>query len=230
MPDAYPCACQANRLAHLHLMSGEPTFEEMYAQAGADFTSLPWASLAPNRLLTDWLDETPPAPGDRSLVVGCGLGDDSEELSRRGLDVTAFDISPTAIAGCRQRFPDSKVKYHVADVLDPPGDWRRAFDTIVEIRTLQSLPPGTRDLAARAIAGLLAPGGRLLVICFARDDSHPPDTRPWPVSRRELEAFTAAGLDRVSFAEVAVGDAGRRTFIVGYSRSGAPDLGDVPSG
>src|ERR1700724_1465540 len=76
------------------------TFEEIYVQAGQDFTAVPWAALAPH-----------PA-----LVVGCGLGDDAEEAARRGYQVTAFDLSPTAIGHCRDRFPGSAVDYQVADL------------------------------------------------------------------------------------------------------------------
>ncbi len=39
----------------------------------------------------------------RILVVGCGLGDVALNLARNGAAVDAFDLSPTAIAICRQR-------------------------------------------------------------------------------------------------------------------------------
>ncbi|HEX4010436.1 MAG TPA: class I SAM-dependent methyltransferase [Solirubrobacteraceae bacterium] len=200
-------------------MPGEPSFESMYVRAGTDFAAIPWAELAPNPRLVRWLKQMPAPTGERGLVVGCGLGDDAQELARRGLNVTAFDLSPTAIRRCRERFPDSPVDYRVADVFDPPGDWERAFDVIVEIRTLQSLEPGTREAAARSLAGLLAPGGRLLVVCFARETGRPVGTRPWPVSRAELSAFADAGLRELSFARETVGDAGRPTFEVTYTRS-----------
>jgi SAM-dependent methyltransferase len=199
-------------------MPAEPSFESMYRQAGTDFAAIPWAQLAPNPRLLRWLEQTGAPTGARGLVVGCGLGDDAQELARRGLNVTAFDLSPTAIRRCRERFPDSPVDYRVADVLQPPAEWGRAFDVIVEIRTLQSLEPGTREAAARSIAGLLAPDGRLLVVCFAREAGQPLGARPWPVSRAELAAFTDAGLRELSFAQEAVGDAGRPTFVVTYTR------------
>lgn len=90
-----------------------PAFEEIYARAGDDLTSVPWARFAPHPLLVMWLDSagSPGLPASRSfagceaLVVGCGLGDDAEELARRGYAVTAFDVSPTAITRCRERFP-----------------------------------------------------------------------------------------------------------------------------
>jgi hypothetical protein len=67
----------------------------------------------PNPSLVVWLGAH--AVSGRSLKVGAGLGDDAEELARRGLAVTAFDVAPTAIERARRRFPESGVDYVVAD-------------------------------------------------------------------------------------------------------------------
>ncbi|MCC5670705.1 class I SAM-dependent methyltransferase [Nostoc sp. CHAB 5784] len=45
----------------------------------------------------------PFASGQKALVIGCGLGDDAEAIASLGFEVTAFDISPTAIAWCQER-------------------------------------------------------------------------------------------------------------------------------
>ncbi|WP_313934260.1 MULTISPECIES: hypothetical protein [Nostocaceae] len=39
------------------------------------------------------------------------MGDDAEAPAKLGFEVTAFDISPTAISWCQQWFPDSSVNY-----------------------------------------------------------------------------------------------------------------------
>jgi hypothetical protein len=72
---------------------------------------------------------------------------------------------------------------------------------VVEIRTLQSLPLPQRADATAAIAAAVRPGGSVFVRCLARDDDEPPVSRPWPVSRRELGGFTAAGLRESEFAD-----------------------------
>src|SRR6202041_714594 len=38
-----------------------------------------------------------------ALVVGCGLGDDAEQLATWGFQTTAFDISQTAIRAAKKR-------------------------------------------------------------------------------------------------------------------------------
>ena len=137
-----------------------------------------------------WLDQQPPPAGDRALVIGCGLGDDAEEAARRGYRVTAFDLSPTAIRHCQERFPRSAVDYQVADLFQLPSAWTAAFRLAVEIRTLQSLPLPQRADATAAIAATVRPGGRVFVHCLARDDDEPPVSRPWPVSPGELSGFS----------------------------------------
>jgi 2-polyprenyl-3-methyl-5-hydroxy-6-metoxy-1,4-benzoquinol methylase len=98
-------------LAQAQIAGGKPTawFEQLYSSAGGNSSAIPWADLKPNRNLVEWLDRGIVAPRGRALVVGCGLGDDAEELARRGWTVTAFDIAPTAIEWCRKRHPKSKV-------------------------------------------------------------------------------------------------------------------------
>lgn len=202
--------------------SDEIGFEEIYARAGPDFAAIPWAALAPHPALVQWLDRQPPTPGHVGhavLVIGCGLGDDAEEASRRGYRVTAFDLSPTAINRCRQRFPGSAVDYQVADLLALPGRWNSVFDLVVEIRTLQSLPSSQRAQAASGIAWTVRPGGQVFVRCLARDDDEPQTSRPWPLSRRELQAFTDAGLHQVELLDQPAGPGRGRSFTAVYVRT-----------
>lgn len=196
----------------------ERAFEDIYAEAGQDLAAIPWAALEPHPALVAWLDAEP--GGATALVIGAGLGDDAEALARRGLAVTAFDVSPTAIARCRERFPGSAVDYRVADLFALPAAWAGAFDVVVEIRTIQSLPPGTRAAAVAAIAGTVAPGGRAFVHCLARAEDEPAGTRPWPVAPSELAGFGAAGLRETSRHETR-GTMGRSLTLVLARGSGA---------
>lgn len=189
-------------------------FEELYASVGDDLDQVPWARLAPNATLVEWLDGR--APGGRALVVACGFGDDAEELARRGYEVTAFDLSETAIAWCHKRFPESTVDYRVADLL--ATEWEQAFDLVVELYTIQSLPPADRRRVLAALAAPVAPGGVLFVRCFARADDVPAGLRPWPVSGAELAWLTGEGLVETSLTEEVVASSGT-VFLTGvYTR------------
>jgi 2-polyprenyl-3-methyl-5-hydroxy-6-metoxy-1,4-benzoquinol methylase len=197
------------------------SFDSIYARARDDLTILPWTRLVPSAQLLAWLEGVEVA--DLTvLVVGCGVGDDAEELARRGAQVTAFDFAPTAIALCHKRFPASSVDYRVADVFDLPSAWRQGFDLVVEIHTVQSVPPEQQAGAMRAIAGTVAPGGRLFVRCSVRDDDEPLDGRPWFLRLRDLDAYVDAGLRVDAFtdvpADVATVFAYRRHVVAVYSR------------
>ena len=169
-------------------------FEELYARSADDPERIPWARLAPQPELVAWLDRHPPERGTPALVVACGLGDDAEELARRGCAVEAFDLSPSAIDAARRRFPDSAVRYRVADLFVLPTEWSGRFAIVVEVLTVQSLPPEAHEDAIAAITRRVAPGGHLLVRTAVRADDDRADSRPWPLRHGELRWFTADGL------------------------------------
>lgn len=214
----------ARDLAQKHLAANDALgwFEALYAQAAGDSSIIPWADLKPNPNLITWLDAAHiHGNGRKALKVGCGLGDDAEELALRGFDTTAFDISQTAISWCRRRYPDSPVTYSAADLFDAPLEWRRAFSFVVESYTLQVLPPGLRSKAIPLIADFVAPGGLLLVIARGRDTTDPGGNMPWPLTKKELSMFSDAGLNEVSFEDYWDNENPPvRRFRAGYSRNG----------
>jgi hypothetical protein len=60
---------------------------------------------------------------------------------------------------------------------------------------VQALPDPPRARAIAAVASLVAPGGTLVVIAAARQAASPvPDGPPWPLTRDEIDAFSAGGL------------------------------------
>ncbi|WP_306299031.1 bifunctional 2-polyprenyl-6-hydroxyphenol methylase/3-demethylubiquinol 3-O-methyltransferase UbiG [Nostoc sp. T09] len=132
--------------------------------------------------------------GQKALVIGCGLGDDAEALAQRGFEVTAFDISPTAIAWSQQRFPHSTVNYVVEDLLAIPSQWHLAFDLVFECRNIQALPLSVRSSVISTITSVVAPGGKLLVINRFRETEAEPSGPPWPLSNSELAEFEKLGL------------------------------------
>ena len=195
------------RLVARALSAGEPTgwFEPLYAAAEEGAAVVPWDRGAPHWLLTAWAERKAlNGDGRRALVVGCGLGADAEYIAGRGFAVLAFDISASAIRAARRRFPGSAVDYQVADLLAPPAGWREAFDLVVESQTIQALPDPPRRDAIASIGRMVAPGGTLVVIALARADGEEAGPwPPWPITRAEIESFTATGLAPVTIEEVA---------------------------
>lgn len=169
-------------------------FDAIYDLADGDPANIPWARLAPNVFLSQWLQKQPPLTGLRALDVGCSLGDNAEALAEAGASVTAFDMAARAIDWAKRRFPDSRVKYQIGNLLDPPLEWRGAFDIVHECFTLQVLTPSLVDDAAKHLASFLAPSGRLLVIAGAREPDEPRVTSWRPLTRAEIEALAVDGL------------------------------------
>ena len=188
-------------IAHEYYARGDATgwFEEVYQNAKGDDAAVPWADLKPHLLLSDWLDGRN-LPPQKALDIGCGLGDNAEALAAKGLDVTAIDISATAVEWARKRFPGSPVDYCTADLFNLPGSWQGRFGFINEIYTLQALPESVRQQAIRVIAGLVAPGGTLLVVCRGREAHQVSGGPPWALTEDEIMAFEAHGLRCTGFA------------------------------
>lgn len=198
----------ARRLVRESPDTTDPTgwFDRLYAAANAGETRIPWDRGAPHPLLVEWAEASGVRGPGRALVVGCGLGFDSEYVAGVGFETTAFDVSPTAVETTRRRYPDSVVRYEVADVLDLPATWDSNFDLVVECLTVQSLPERVRGAAIDGIARLVAPGGALLVVAAAREDGEPADGPPWPLIRGDIDRFADARLHAVRIEQPASPD------------------------
>ena len=185
--------------------AGDPTgwFERLYAAAETGAATVPWDRGAPHRLLVPWARQRrPDGHGKRALVVGCGLGDDAEFVAGLGYDTLAFDIAASAIRAAQDRFPNSEVTYLTANLLDPPQEWRQAFDLVVEIQTVQSLPPRLHPEAIANVRSFVSPAGTLLILAAAGSEGAPVSGPPWPLTRSEIESFASDGLQAVDIAEI----------------------------
>jgi SAM-dependent methyltransferase len=185
----------ARRLSTESYARADPTgwFDQLYRESAVGDAIVPWDRETPNVLLVEWAAARDGA-GQSAVVVGCGLGRDSEFLASLGYRTSAFDISETAVQGARERHPESAVRYEAADLRALPDHYRAAFDLVVESYTVQSLPDLPRTDAIAGVRTLVAPGGTLLVIAAARDDDTPVDGPPWPLTRAEVESFASAEL------------------------------------
>ena len=190
----------ARRLARESLAGNDPTgwFERLYSAAEDGQAVVPWDRGTANVLLADWTATAcPDGTGKRALVVGAGTGWDAELISDRGYDTTAFDISPTAVETAQRTHPGSAVRYQTANLLHPPAEWRRSFDLVVEIYTVQALPIELQAAATEQVSAQVAPGGTLLVIAAARPEGvgdAEVEGPPWPLTRAAIDAFASDDL------------------------------------
>ena len=189
-------------MVRAHQERDDPTgwFDTVYSSAEGDHNAVFWADLAPNSYLVEWLEQHPlKTSGKKAIAIGCGVGDDAEVMAEHGYEVTAFDISPSAIALCQKRYADTKVHYLVADLFEYPEEWFEAFDLVYECNTIQVLPGKYRIKARDAMVSFLAEQGSLLVSCRSRMSGEQEQDIPLPLDRREIDGFIRCGLREKAF-------------------------------
>jgi len=162
-------------------------FEELYSAADRDDEWIPWSDGRPNTLFVEWVVEQ--KDRGRALVVGCGLGEDAAFLDKRGWDVTAFDISPTAVEWAKDLFSDSEVDWLAADLLNLPKEWCASFDLVLEVHILQAMPEDVRLQASPALAPLVREGGHLVCIGRYQTDAQMEEGPPCPLSKSFIETI-----------------------------------------
>jgi SAM-dependent methyltransferase len=105
-------------------MSDVTSWDERYARG-----ETPWDTGQPSSELRRVLPEISLRPC-RALELGCGSGANAVWLAQQGFDVTAVDLSPRAVEQARRRAEaaGARVRFLVADVLQPPPELTGAFD------------------------------------------------------------------------------------------------------
>lgn len=196
----------AREIAEGHLEKGDDYgwFEALYAEAAGDAEHIPWGDLVPNRFLVEWEEGSPlSGEGKNAMVVACGLGDDADFLADRGFTVTAFDVSETAIEWAKKLYPSEKIEFEQADLFDLPAEWTGDFDLVLDVYTVQALPPHLREKAIKSICGLVKSGGELIAVTRLRDEGEILEGPPWPLSDSDVRSIEAFGFylkDRKEFA------------------------------
>ncbi|HEY5815598.1 MAG TPA: cyclopropane-fatty-acyl-phospholipid synthase family protein [Solirubrobacterales bacterium] len=115
--------------------------------------------------------------GDRVLDVGCGWGSfPLWAATKHGASVVGITLSPPQAEKARRRAEEAgvgdRVEIRVMDYRDLAGE---RFDAIGSIGMVEHVGEEQIDVYARALASLLAPGGRLLNHGIARLRHTDPD-------------------------------------------------------
>jgi SAM-dependent methyltransferase len=152
----------------------------------------PWDIGEPQPALLALLDEYPPA--GPVLDVGCGTGELTIALARRGLTILGVDLAEAAIAQARAKATAAAPEvgrtaaFSVGDALHPtllPGP----FGAVVDSGSFRLFGPPERERFVQELAATLAPGGRYYLLGFAFDSPMP--NAPRQVREDELRTLFA---------------------------------------
>lgn len=147
----------------------------------------PWDIEAPQPRIIK-LAKNNEIPKNRILDVGCGLGDNSIFLAKKGFSVTCMDIVHRAIDKGKMRANKQKVKidFLVGDVLklDQYFD-QNYFNAIIDSGLFHILSDNQRPIFAKQIKSVLAVGGKYFMLCFS--DKEKGKIGPRSISKKEIK-------------------------------------------
>ena len=105
-----------------------------------------------------------PRPLGRALDLGCGRGQYTPELARRGWQAIGIDYVPAAIEAAKRRDADGAM-YVVGDVTDLPAELG-TFDFFLDIGCFQGLDDTQRRAEAQGVTALAKPEATMLMLAF----------------------------------------------------------------
>jgi len=159
-----------------------------------------WDTGRPSTELQRMVEQGILQPG-RVVELGCGTGVNAVYLASQGFDVTAIDLSPTALETARKRAEEAgvTVNWIQADVLNPPA--LGSFDLIFD----RGCYHGVRRIDAagyvRTVKSFIRPGGNVLIIAGNANQPEP-HSGPPRVTETELVSDFAEAFDFVHLREI----------------------------
>ena len=106
-------------------------------------------------------------PLGRALDLGCGRGQYTPELARRGWEAVGIDSVPAAIeAAAAKSRGVAGLRYVVGDVTRLPSARLGTFDFFLDIGCFQGLDAGQRLSQGKGVSALANPGATVLMLSF----------------------------------------------------------------
>ena len=131
--------------------------------------NLRWFAEKPSPIVAETMQKYSISREHRLLEIGCGEGRDARPLLEQGYDLLATDVSPEAVAFCRNAMPDHADRFRVLDCV--AGTLEESFDFIYAVAVVHMLvPDGDRNAFYTFIREHLKPGG-IALICTMGDGS-----------------------------------------------------------
>jgi SAM-dependent methyltransferase len=130
----------------------------------------------PKEIIIDHLDKTIKnvTPKSKILDCGCGTGEYTSYLGKKGFDVTGIDYSKEAISLAEKQFNKENLKFICKSIDKKLPFKNEIFDFIFSINTLHCLQKKSRKYAIQEIKRILKNTGILFLIVFSTEDEYMP--------------------------------------------------------
>jgi cyclopropane fatty-acyl-phospholipid synthase-like methyltransferase len=173
-----------------------PRWETLYDEQ--EIESMPWFNPVLDEDLKDALDKLGMWRGS-ALDLGTGPGTQAMHLAARGFDVTATDISETAIrlASETATARGLRIAWKQDDILNSRLD--QPFDLIFDRGCFHVLAPEQREDYVRTVSDLLNADGHLALKCFSRQQ--PGEQGPYRFTPDQIQNVFATRLNVLSIKE-----------------------------
>jgi 2-polyprenyl-6-hydroxyphenyl methylase/3-demethylubiquinone-9 3-methyltransferase len=120
-----------------------------------------------NPLRLDFIQQFAELENKKILDVGCGGGILSEALAKLGGDVSAIDLSDTALQAARKHQGNLNIKYQLSSVEDFAEKYPESFDIITCMEMLEHVPDPASCI--KACSQLIKPNGKLFFSTINRN-------------------------------------------------------------
>jgi SAM-dependent methyltransferase len=143
--------------------------EKIYKNMAID--DIPWNFKTPPDVLEN-LVRTGKITPCKTIDLGCGTGNYAIYLAGEGFDVTAVDISSSAIKIAKNNASQKGIdcNFIVADILGDLKQIQSTFNFAYDWELLHHIFPSGREKYIRNVYRLLNPGGQYLSVCFSEEN------------------------------------------------------------
>lgn len=143
--------------------------EKIYKNMAID--DIPWNFKTPPDILEN-LVRTGKITPCKTIDLGCGTGNYAIYLAGEGFDVTAVDISSSAIKIAKNNASQKGIdcNFIVADILGDLKQIQSTFNFAYDWELLHHIFPSDREKYIRNVYRLLNPGGQYLSVCFSEEN------------------------------------------------------------
>ena len=165
-------------------------WDEYYRDTSTE--ELPWYSTVPDPEVIEALGNFCKQAPAKALDLGAGPGTMAIEFARMGYDVTACDISETALKTAKLRAGElaEKMTFLVCDIREP---LEGSFDVINDRGCFHVFKEGDRTKYIDNISAIMNPGAVLILKTFSINE--PGDEGPCRYSVEEIREIFSGGFD-----------------------------------